>query len=222
MRCIKPRISGRGQFRETHFLHAVHLVCTCIPALAQSTKPAEPMKADRVLNLWPDTAPQWQAPRNLSEIPRDGWTRCGGRPVIRLGNVTVPQLHWYQAETDAANADTVILVCPAEVTPFWPGTLKVLKSQNASARSATPQASSNIECHTAKWRTMAGSGTRHSASHQLGAFRTGHPKKRQDSNRLGGIQRRGNAAARVATAPKRWYEPIDKVDESPRTRILSA
>ena len=89
------------------------LACTSVPAWAQSPKPAEPMKADRVLNLWPDAAPQWQAP---AEPERDtsgpDGGKVAGRPVIRLGNVTVPQLHWYQAETDAANADTVILVCP--------------------------------------------------------------------------------------------------------------
>ncbi len=193
------------------------LVCTCVPALAQTAKQAKPMKADRVLNLWPDAAPQWQAP---TEPERDTSGPDGrdvaGRPVIRLGNVTVPQLHWYNAESQAKNADTVILICPG-------GGYSILAWDLEGTEIAERFRSLGYTTGVIKYRVP----TRQSGEpwlapvqdvqRAISLVRSELVNSKGEKSRIGlvGFSAGGNAAARVATASKRWYEPIDKIDESP-------
>lgn len=189
---------------------------TCVTAIAQEPKRAEPAKADRVLNLWPDQTPEWKAP---TEPERDTSGPDGrdvaGRSVIRLGNVTVPQLHWYQAEAEAAHADTVILVCPG-------GGYSILAWDLEGTEIAERFRSLGYTTGVIKYRVP----TRQSGEpwlapvqdiqRAISLVRSELVDSKADKTRIGlvGFSAGGNAAARVATATKRWYEPIDKIDES--------
>lgn len=188
----------------------------CGSAVAQEPTAAVKGQADRVLNLWPDAAPQWKAP---SEPERDTSGPDGrdvaGRPVIRLGNVTVPQLHWYQAEPNAANADTIILVCPG-------GGYSILAWDLEGTEIAERFRSLGYTTGVIKYRVPTRQGGEpwlapvQDIQRAISLVRSELLADRKDNARIGlvGFSAGGNAAARVATAPKRWYEAIDKIDES--------
>jgi acetyl esterase/lipase len=80
---------------------AISLSATWLPA-------AEPV----VIDLWPDKPPGYQVeggPERDMTRPNEG--KVAGRRVIRLGNVSKPQVHVYPAPKDKANG-TAVVICP--------------------------------------------------------------------------------------------------------------
>lgn len=84
----------------------VCFVCVITPSLGNAREP------DLVINLWPAMPPgesqQVGAEQNMSK-PTD--RQVAGRPVIRIGNVAVPQAHVYLAPQDQRNG-TAMVICP--------------------------------------------------------------------------------------------------------------
>ncbi len=69
--------------------------------------------AAEVVKLWPGG----RAPGDTKELGpeadqnADGKTKVAGKPIIRLGNVSEPEIHYYAAPADRATG-TCIVVCP--------------------------------------------------------------------------------------------------------------
>ena len=85
------------------------LICSVLVALLGLPQLASSVNAQNVVDLWPSAPPAWQAP---SEPERDTTKPDGrgvaGQRVVRLGNVSQPQLHTYPAK----GSNTTIVICP--------------------------------------------------------------------------------------------------------------
>ena len=70
----------------------------------------EVAKAQAVLPIWPGAAPTWTAP---TEPERDTSTsksnKVADKKVIRLANVTKPELHLFPASGDKASETTIVI-----------------------------------------------------------------------------------------------------------------
>lgn len=65
--------------------------------------------AKLTVRVWPGDPPEWTAPTGKEGDTSDPRSRqVAGRRVIRLGNVSTPELHLFPAE----NANTTIIICP--------------------------------------------------------------------------------------------------------------
>ncbi len=85
-------------------MHLRFLLALAIPAFA-----AEPAQ---VLDLWPGTPPgEMNASGEEKNTSEPGKGLVAGRELIRLGNVTKPQLHVFLPPKDKANG-TCVVVCP--------------------------------------------------------------------------------------------------------------
>lgn len=169
--------------------------------------------ADLIVSIWPDSPPPWLAPDQPEHDTSgpDGRS-VGGKPVIRLGFVSKPELHVYQPKQNAS--DTAVLVCPGggysilawdlegtEIAQWLQGvgvTAIVVKYRVPTGKSE------------AKWLAPVQDIQRSVSLVRSGAINGVSPK------RIGvlGFSAGGNAAARVATAAKRYYQPIDSHDEA--------
>jgi acetyl esterase/lipase len=85
-------------------MHLRLLLALAIPAFA-----AEPAK---IIDLWPGTPPgEMKADGPERDTSEPGKGLVAGRPLIRLGNVTKPQLHVFLPPKEKANG-TAVVVCP--------------------------------------------------------------------------------------------------------------
>jgi endo-1,4-beta-xylanase len=176
----------------------------CFPAAAQ---PA----ADVVQPIWPKSPPQWDAP---AEQERDTTGEDGrmvaGRRVVRLGFVSVPELHVYRAKSGPG--ETAVLVCPG-------GGYNILAWNLEGTEIAQWLQGIGVTAVVVKYRVPTSRSDRNWLAPvqdmqsaislvRSGAIEGVSPK------RIGvlGFSARGNAAARTATAAQRFYDPIDDRD----------
>lgn len=174
----------------------------------------EVAKTDEVYEVWPKMPPTWNAP---TEPERDTSTEksnlVGGRPLVRLGNVSVPQMHVFRPAADKAS-DTTVVICPGggysilawdlegtEIAAWLNGigvTAVVLKYR-------VPTRSENE-----KWLAPV-----QDIQRSISLIRSGSVKD-IPSKQIGllGFSAGGNASARSATATKRMYQPVDATDEA--------
>lgn len=172
------------------------------------------LTANQVVSIWPDSPPQWDAP---TEPEHDTSGPDGGlvadKPVIRLGFVSNPELHVFRPQQQSAS-DTAVVICPGggysilawdlegtEIAQWLQGigvTAVVLKYRVPTRTSET------------KWLAPVQDIQRSVSLVRNGAIDGVAPK------RVGvlGFSAGGNAAARAATADKRHYEAIDKIDHT--------
>ena len=172
--------------------------------------------ANQVISVWPDAPPAWDSP---SEEEKDT-TGSDGRkvadqPVIRLGFVSKPELHVYRpAKVNPSDStETAVIICPG-------GGYSILAWDLEGTEIAQWLQSIGVTAIVLKYRVP----TRSSETNWLapvqdiqrsvslvrsGTIQGISPK------RVGvlGFSAGGNASARTATAEKRHYEPIDKVDD---------
>lgn len=74
--------------------------------------PASAAPAPLVLNVWPGTPPGETKPLPPEgDTTREDGRMVGGRRVIRIGNVSTPQLAVYQPARDKASGAAVV-ICP--------------------------------------------------------------------------------------------------------------
>jgi len=176
----------------------------------------------KVIDLWPNTPPHWAG---TAEKEHDTTTSNGdliaGKPVIRLGYVSKPQLHFYQADAFPGpmknpNADTIVLICPG-------GGYSILAWDLEGTEIASRFNSLGVSAGVVKYRVP----TRQSdeawlapvqdIQRAVSQIRSMAMSEGTSNTRVGlvGFSAGGNAAARVATAAgKRFYAPVDAIDEA--------
>ncbi len=168
-------------------------------------------KADLVLPIWPESPPAWKVPaQEEHDTTGEDGRKVAGQRVIRLGFVSNPELHVYQAK--APLGDTAILICPG-------GGYSILAWDLEGTEIAEWLQGLGITAVVVKYRVPTGGQDdkwlppvqdiqRSVSLVRSGALGGVLPKK------VGvlGFSAGGNAAARVATATKRYYDPIDKSD----------
>jgi len=180
---------------------------------------AEPDPSVRVINLWPQTPPAWNAP---TESERDTSGPDGrdvaGKPVIRLGNVTTPQLHLYELTDQPTVDNTTILICPG-------GGYSILAWDLEGTEIAKRFNSLGYSAAVVKYRVPTGNADQpwvapvQDIQRAVSHVRSSLSKmtNSEEIARVGlvGFSAGGNAAARVAAANGvRTYATIDEIDRA--------
>ncbi|NND96894.1 MAG: prolyl oligopeptidase family serine peptidase [Pirellulaceae bacterium] len=167
-----------------------------------------------VVPVWPSDPPAWTPPTQ-SERDTSGpeSNQVAGKSVIRLGNVAKPELHSYPAGGDHVS-DTTIVICPGGGYSIlaWDleGTEIAEWLQQIGVSSVVLKYRVPTRDEGEKWLAPVQDIQRTISLLRNGAV-DGIPGKR-----IGvlGFSAGGNAAARSATAKKRYYEAVDESDEA--------
>lgn len=170
-------------------------------------------EADAVIPIWPSSPPDW-APLDQAERDTSGpdGRKVAGRSVVRLGYVSTPELHVYEAKSNPT--DTAVLISPGggysilawdlegtEIAQWFQGigvTAVVIKY-----RVPTRQ-------REQKWLPPVQDIQRTIALARTG----GIPGVKAKRIGVLGFSAGGNASARAALASKRFYSPIDDHDQA--------
>jgi acetyl esterase/lipase len=82
------------------------LLCLAASSLWAAPEPAA------IIDLWPATMPgEFKANGPEADTSKPGEGLVAGKPLIRLGNVSKPQLHVFPAPKEKANG-TAVVICP--------------------------------------------------------------------------------------------------------------
>ena len=164
-----------------------------------------------VVSLWPGQPPAWSAP-DAAETDTSGpdARRVAGEPVVRLGNVSNPEIHVYAAK----DADTAIVLCPGGGFSILAWDLegteiaKWLQQRGVSVAVLKYRVPTRNE--DTKWLAPAQDAQRAVSLIRSGAIES------IDASKVGvmGFSAGGHTAVRVVFADKRLYEPIDKADQA--------
>lgn len=176
--------------------------------LAWGAEPAE------VLDLWQGEPPGYQVesgPERDTSGP-DG-RHVAGRPVIRLGHVSTPQLHIYRPQE--ANGTSVV-VCPG-------GGFNILAWDLEGTEVAEWLNSLGVTAAVLKYRVPTAQADKkwlapvQDAQRALSTLRSLAEKYQLDRQRVGilGFSAGGHTAARAALATERHYEAGDAIDAQP-------
>ncbi len=179
-----------------------------------TVSPAPPAAiADLVLPIWPDEPPTWNAPTQSEfDTTTDKSNKIAGRHLMRLTNVSEPELHVFRPKIAAA--DTTILIAPG-------GGYSILAWDLEGTEIATWLQALGVTAIVLKYRVP----TRSESKNWLPAVQdlqrsislirgNGVPGVRPQSIGVLGFSAGGNASARVATATTRTYDAKDKIDQS--------
>lgn len=193
-------------FRRTMLLVVVTWLACGVPAGA-----AEPI----TVTLWPGTPPGEAVelpPESDLTKPKDG--QVAGRPVIRLGNVSTPQLVVYRP-APAIDTGAAVVICPGgghhilawdlegtEVAE-WLNTLGVT---GVVLKYRVPARNPNK-----RWEAAV-----QDAQRAISVTRSRASEWKLDPGRIGilGFSAGGETAARCAIHEERTYDKVDAADES--------
>ncbi len=185
-------------------------------AMTASLSSASPAAEPVVIDLWPKVVPGFQVesgPERDTSGP-DG-RPVAGRPVIRLGDVSTPQIHVYQPPAEKRNGASVV-ICPGggfnilawdlegtEVAEWLNSlgvTAAVLKYRVPTAK------------HDPKWLPPV-----QDAQRAISLVRANADKWQLDPQRVGllGFSAGGSTAAMTAVSSERRYAATDAADQSP-------
>ncbi len=188
--------------------------------VAQSGADSVKVDADQVISVWPGEPPAWVAPNQPEQdtTGTDGRTVAGER-VIRLGNVSAPELHVYRPTK--IDHGTTVVICPG-------GGYSILAWDLEGTEIAKWFQSIGVTGVVLKYRVPTGGNeTRWLAPVQdiqrsISMVRAGKVDG-VDAKRVGvlGFSAGGNAAARASLATRRFYDPQDAVDEAKCTPDFS-
>lgn len=182
----------------------------------------EVIPADEVISVWPDAPPTWLAPQKPEgDTSKPDSNKIAGRSLIRLGNVSKPELHVYRPKENSS--DTTILIAPGggytilawdlegtEIAQWLQGigiTAIVVKYRVPTRQSDTIWLAS-VQDIQRSLSLVRGGAIKNVGNKQVGVL---------------GFSAGGNASARVATSTKRHYEVIDdndSVDVRPDFAVL--
>ncbi len=174
---------------------------------------AEPV----VLDLWPDKPPGYQVTGGTERDtsgPDAG--RVADRPVIRLGDVSKPQIHIYRPAEGKANG-TAVVVCPG-------GGFNILAWDLEGTEVAEWLNSIGVTAAVLKYRTPTGKADpswlppTQDAQRAVRLVRGKADDWKLDPKRIGvlGFSAGGKTAAMTALkGNERLYEAIDGFDENP-------
>jgi len=183
----------------------------CLPCLAMSLEPA------LVTPLWPGTPPD--DPRGLTGPEKDtsgpNSNQVAGRSVIRLGNVSTPEMHVFLPPADRRTGAAVV-VCPG-------GGYSILAWDLEGTEVAEWLNSIGVTAVVVKYRVPTGSlSPRHKlpvqdAQRALTLARSRAAEWGLKPDRIGilGFSAGGDTAARTAyDGAGRLYTAVDKADET--------
>jgi endo-1,4-beta-xylanase len=170
-----------------------------------------------VVDLWPQSPPVWTPPSGEEHDTSGADGRnVAGRSVVRLGNVSKPQLHVYPAAADAEHAKTMIVICPG-------GGYSILAWDLEGTEIAEQFNALGFSAAVLKYRVPTRSMDQpwrppvQDVQRALSLIRSGDVKETKELSRVGlvGFSAGGNAAARAATAGgRRFYDRVDQADEA--------
>ncbi len=144
---------------------------------------------------------------------KDGKSQVAGKPIIRLGNVSEPEVHFYPAPADKANG-TCIIVCPGGGHSILAWDLEgteVAEWLNTIGVSAAVL-KYRVPARTEKPRYIAAV---QDAQRALSVVRAKAGDWKFDANKLGilGFSAGGETAALATLLPERLYEKVDATDD---------
>ncbi|MGI9474927.1 MAG: alpha/beta hydrolase [Rubripirellula sp.] len=183
------------------------------PVSADEPSSLDMPKPSQVVKIWPDHPPQWNAPAAAeADTTEPSGGKVADRRVIRLGNVSTPELHVYSPE-NGASVDTAVLIAPG-------GGYSILAWDLEGSEIATWLQELGITAVVVKYRVPTRTEPEkwlapvQDLQRSIGILRNGGIEG-VSATRIGvlGFSAGGNASARVATASRRLYEPVDQYDQ---------
>jgi acetyl esterase/lipase len=177
--------------------------------------PAWPPSPDHpTLNLWPNAAPDAQPnPQPEADTTTDKDNRPGGKPLIRLGNVSTPTLTLYTPKSNNTGAAVVV---------FPGGAYRILAIDLEGTEVCDWLNSAGISCILVKYRVPEpgpypkSSAPLQDAQRAFGMVRAHAAEWHIDPNRIGvlGFSAGAHLAAALSTHfDQRLYDPIDAADK---------
>tara|TARA_R110002049_G_scaffold72490_1_gene187000 strand:+ start:113327 stop:114262 length:936 start_codon:yes stop_codon:yes gene_type:complete len=177
----------------------------------QSATPPGP--GVRVIKLWPQSVPDWDAPTEQEVDTTEADAKLvGGKRLMRLKYVSSPELHIYPAG-GANPSDTVVVICPGggyqilawdlEGTEIaeW---LQSIGVTAAVCKYRVPNSKDNVD----HWKPAV-----QDIQRSVCLIRSGAAGVKPKHVGVIGFSAGGNASARTALAPKRFYERVDSSDD---------
>ena len=197
--------------------HRTYLAITMVLLLSAATTAAEPAK---VVDLWAKEIP---GPAAMTDGPEADKQKTsdrlvGGKTVMKLGNVAVPQMHIYPAPQDKANGAACV-ICPG-------GGFSILAWDLEGTEVAQWLNSIGVTAVVLKYRVPTRShgspgkwqGPVMDAQRALSLVRSQADELKIDTVRVGilGFSAGGETAAMTAAhCGRRLYDRIDAADEHP-------
>ena len=178
---------------------------------SSATRADENTGADRVIRVWPGDPPSWTAPdKKEADTSGPDSNLVAGRSVIRLGNVSTPELHLFPAES----ATTTMIVCPG-------GGFSILAWDLEGTEIATWLQKRGISVAVLKYRVPTRSEDKkwvppvQDLQRSISLLRSGTVESMPtDHVGIMGFSAGGHTAIRAALSTKRLYEPIDDQDQT--------
>ncbi|MEM6470620.1 MAG: alpha/beta hydrolase [Planctomycetota bacterium] len=164
-----------------------------------------------IVKVWPNQPPAWNEPTEPEgDLTKPDGREVAGKPVIRLGNVAVPELHLFPAE----GSDSTVIVCPG-------GGFSILAWDLEGIEIARWLQSHGVSAAVLKYRVP-------SRDHEPGwlppvqdlqrsvSLIRGNAIPSLRSKHVGvlGFSAGGHTATRAAFGLVRHYVPVDKFDET--------
>ena len=169
------------------------------------------------MNLWPNKppGPASQSTKPEADLTKDTDKLIAGRRIIKLGNVSTPQLSVYQPPADKANGAAVV-ICPG-------GGHHILAMDLEGTEVAEWLISIGVTAIVVKYRVPARDRSKtweeavQDAQRAMSIVRSKAKEWNIDPNRIGmcGFSAGGQTAALTALFPDRQYEPVDDIDKTP-------
>jgi endo-1,4-beta-xylanase len=194
--------------------HASAFAAICFSAMMLAGTAAladQTGEADSVVRLWPAEPPTWSVPAAAERDTSGPDSRTvAGKPVVRLGNVSNPELHVFPAK----DAKTAIVLCPGGGFSIlaWDleGTEIAQWLQQHGVSVAVLKYRVPTRNEDTKWLAPVQDAQRAVALIRSGAV------KSIDAAHVGvmGFSAGGHTAVRTVFADKRLYEPVDQTDQA--------
>jgi acetyl esterase/lipase len=188
------------------------MMCASYPVLAQQAS-WPPAPGHVTLNLWPKEAPGAQVGSEAEGNTTTAKDRTvAGRPVIRIGNVSIPTLTVYAPKE---NSGAAVVVFPG-------GSYRILSIDLEGTEVCDWLNSTKITCVLVKYRVPntgpypKSSAALQDAQRALGMVRAHAAEWHIDPHRIGvlGFSAGGHLAAAVSTHfDKRLYDSVDATDQ---------
>lgn len=171
--------------------------------------------ADHVLNLWTGTPPGPE--REVGEeqdTSGPGSNKVAGKPVIRLGNVSVPQAHVYLAP-EGNRSGAAVVICPG-------GGYSILAWDLEGTEVAEWLNSIGVHAVVVKYRVPTGKldpkwrAPVQDAQRAISLLRSHSADWKVDGDKVAvlGFSAGGDTAARTALATQRLYDATDDADQN--------
>lgn len=189
-------------------------------SFAQSDLRKDPLataeQADEVIRLWP-AAPPGQARKLDAEkdFTKPSDKLIAGKRIIKLGNVTTPELHVFHPPTELKNGASVV-ICPG-------GGFHILAWDLEGTEVAKWLNSLGVTAIVLKYRVPTRDQDPYwkpavqDAQRAMSFVRSQANEWKLDTKRIGilGFSAGGMTAAYTSYGKERVYETIDKIDETP-------